>query len=456
MGRHQRSDSENLVKKITVMREGPAHMGWNEIGKTLNISSEAARGLYRYYRKRQNRRNEEEDLAAEQEVLREVSINENEKIVELKGPAEKVARITTLEQLLEFAHVDTTVWMVDRFVVNKWEGYRKDKEEDVTFTHGVMDGYIRDRGGLFIAPIIQIKAWLIRIKPVALMPAVSFVHITPHKYEPREKLGGDLNIALIVPDVHIGFFKQEQEMVPMHDRRAMDIVLQVASDYVIDKLILLGDVLDFPELTDKYRRAPVFEGMLQPSLDVAAQYLADLRYACGPETEIDYIVGNHEDRILKMVIDHLPQIYGIMGRKIKTEIWSLQNLLGLDELNIHLSDGYPDGEVWINDSLRCVHDAGLSAAKVVDNSDVNTIFGHNHRAERDTRTLYVRNKSHVITAVSPGFLGRVDGVIPGTKKRQNWSQGFAVVYYNDDGSTIVTVPINDGTAIFDNMLWKAD
>lgn len=51
--------------------------------------------------------------------------------------------ITTLEQLLAFAKVDTSIWEVERHLINKWEM-----------------GYVNSDGVAQAKPLIQIKAWL--------------------------------------------------------------------------------------------------------------------------------------------------------------------------------------------------------------------------------------------------------------------------------------------------------
>jgi len=68
----------------------------------------------------------------------------------------------TLDDLLKACCVDTQVWEVEKYVVNKWEMGRKAKIVNMTYTDGVANGSISDSGEITKAPLWQIKAWLRR------------------------------------------------------------------------------------------------------------------------------------------------------------------------------------------------------------------------------------------------------------------------------------------------------
>lgn len=125
------------------------------------------------------------------------------------------ARIKTLAQLLEAAEVDLDVWYVDHYVVNKWEIARKDQEKDLTFTDGVIDGCVRDRGGMFVQPLFQVKAWLKRRQEAEIKqliddmredlrrqaPAVIYRRPPANSPHPAEHM-----FELSIPDLHFGMW----------------------------------------------------------------------------------------------------------------------------------------------------------------------------------------------------------------------------------------------------------
>ena len=220
---------------------------WKEVADHFGKTVDQVR---MYYRKHKPGGMEEE----RSDYFEETSENENQKTISYKG------RINSIDKLLEVCQVDCDVWEIDHYVVNSWEGYRADKEQDITFTNGIMDGYVRDRGGLFIAPLFQVKIWLVRKEPIALKPFVVPVNITINLPKTVSKSRGTISRHLVIPDIHTGFLRLPNgKLEPLHDRRAMDIVLQIAGATQFDSVYYLGDNADLPENTKKFLHSPQFD-----------------------------------------------------------------------------------------------------------------------------------------------------------------------------------------------------
>jgi hypothetical protein len=442
MSPHKKQENLDLGPAIVELRD-EKKIRWDGIGKTLDISPERARNIYRALKGRMNRNPGE---TKEKLEVKEISVNEKQ--VTYQGP-----QIKTIEQLVIAAEVDLDVWEVVRPKINKWDGYRANKEKDIVFEKGIATGYTKDYGGLYIAPLFQVQFSLERKVRLPFEPFISKVYVQSKSRSVPHKGTGMLDMALVIPDTHFAFKRSRSgKLEPLHDRLAISVVLQVAESFSFSKIILLGDNFDFPDLTRKFPVSPEFYQETQLALNEFGWFLGELRSA-NPDAEIDDIEGNHDRRLVSLIVNQVSQIYQVHQRGVSRSAWEIPNLLSFDELGINWADDYPNGKVWINKGLRCIHGEGLSASKVVSKSDVSTIFGHIHRLEQDSRTVYGREGSRTITAMCPGFLGRVDGIIPGTKSDQNWTQGFAVVYYNNEESSIVHVPIRDGVAIFDRSLW---
>ena len=124
----------------------------------------------------------------------------------------KETRIHTLEELIKFFEVNTEEWEVERFLVNKWELGRKDKQQNMTWANGLVNGYVRDSGKIFVEPLYQVKAWLRRkviqtsvrdeladMKESAKRTAIV---ISPTKRLQKSQSGNLLEIS--IPDLHIG------------------------------------------------------------------------------------------------------------------------------------------------------------------------------------------------------------------------------------------------------------
>jgi hypothetical protein len=154
---------ENLGESVAYMRDVDG-MTWDYIGARINLPPETCRNAYRK-RKTSANTNFAEGMGETShtksteggETYEEATEDKNNRQVSYTGE-----RITTLEQLLEFSGVDLNVWEVDHYVINKWEGYRAAKSNDLKFTSGVMDGWTKDTGGIVVSPLFQIKVWLIR------------------------------------------------------------------------------------------------------------------------------------------------------------------------------------------------------------------------------------------------------------------------------------------------------
>jgi hypothetical protein len=143
------------------------------------------------------------------------------------------------------------------------------------------------------------------------------------------------------------------------------------------------------------------------------------------------------------------------NEKIKLPVMSIPRLLNLDALDIEWVGDYPDGEVWLNDGLKCVHGdkaravPGGSARAILDASDVSVIFGHIHRAESLTRTRHTRKGASIIRAMCPGCGCRLDGEVPGHTLSQNWSHGLGIAHYDSSSySSVELVDVKNGTLIY--------
>jgi len=102
-------------------------------------------------------------------------------------------RINTLDQLLEYAKVDLSVWEVERFIVNKWEvGF---KLNDVPHVEPLFQvkAFLRKK-----IDIVDIKNEIESLRQLACSEAR-----VPEKIEHPVKLFGNM-LEINIPDVHFG------------------------------------------------------------------------------------------------------------------------------------------------------------------------------------------------------------------------------------------------------------
>jgi len=283
---------------------------------------------------------------------------------------------------------------------------------------------------------------------------------------PPKRDKGAWRTAVVLPD----------EQYPFHDAAAIDVAEQLTA-YVeqsegVDSIVLLGDNLDLPEIS-KHRSAPEVWGATQAGLDGYHRHLATLRAIC-PESEIHWLLGNHEQRLVNFLSDNAVQLIGLRraGDPDEQPVLSMEFLCRTAEVGVEVHGPYPEGAVWLTSSFRLVHGTVTGPHpedKYLAQMEASTIWGHTHRAvlayrevDRGPRGL----RSYV--AGSPGCLCRLDGELPSAKSgidargragrahSETWQQGVMVVRFQDgELPRVELVRIVDGRALFEGREFRA-
>lgn len=370
-------------------------------------------------------------------------------------PVDRAAIVSKIEKLLADSNIDIDdVERLEKFTHKQWQGMTKDADGNPVVTS--LEG-----SSIVLKPKAPIgPEW-----PV-VQPAAPVKLPAPR---PRAHSTSKWKTCVILPDQQIGYRRNIDDLGtldPFHDEAAMALAIEAIRLVKPTKIINLGDTLDLAEI-GRWVKEPGFQRTTQPALDRAHLHLAEQRYAA-PDAEIEYVEGNHENRLPRWIMENAGWSFGLRRANLP-ESWpilSVPELLRLDELGVTYVPGYPAGITWINERLACIHgskvrSSGSTAAAVIDDEKVSVIFGHVHRRERQDKTRRTRYGPRTALAISPGCLCRIDGAVPSTKgaidprgnvvpTAENWQQGFAVVTYQDgEGSfDVEQVSIHDGTAIF--------
>ncbi len=337
--------------------------------------------------------------------------------------------VKTLDELIQKCRVDTAVWEVDRWVANKYET--------------PMKVGVKGQERPIIVVQYQIKAWLIRKVPIkhewpAIQPVRLHRPLAP-KFGPVKSDCGTR--VLILPDSQNGYCRDMTTgyLNPMHDRQAWDIGLQMAHILRPDRIILMGDMLDLAELTDRFIKMPEFYFTTQAALKELHWWLAQL---ADTGAQIDYIEGNHEFRLRRAVINNIIAAYSLRpaNQPEAPEVLSVENLLGLEDLGVRYHKPYPEAHLWLNDNLRVSHGevarkgSGDTVKEMLREARNSEITAHSHRLELMAKTVHPRKGPRVYLAYNVGTLARLDiGAVPAAGSRQNWHQGFATGWYEESG-----------------------
>lgn len=282
---------------------------------------------------------------------------------------------------------------------------------------------------------------------------------------------GAYNVAVILPDPQIGYRDLSTGLDPFHDEKAMDVALQIIGHLEehdrVDSVINLGDFLDLPA-QGRFEQEPAFTFTTQHAINRGHKFLQQQRAAAGPRAKIVLIEGNHDKRMEKFIMTNTMSVLGLKKANMPESmpVMSLPYLLRLDEIGVEYIDAYPAGAFWLNDRLRAVHgtkvrsNGSTAAAYTNDAPHISTIFGHVHRQELQSKTVFDRLGPIKSMAVSPGCLCRVDGAVPSVNGAtkidgspalyyENWQQGIAVIMYKKTGEFYTElVQIDNGRAVF--------
>jgi hypothetical protein len=282
-------------------------------------------------------------------------------------------------------------------------------------------------------------------------------------------------VAVILPDMQIGYYRNaDGGLEPTHDEEALSISMAIIKKLRPDRIIMVGDNLDFPEF-GKYRLSPAYAITTQASIDRATTLCAELR-AAAPEAVIDWISGNHEERLVNFILDNAKVSFGLR-RGNTPDSWpclSVPYLCRFNDYGVNYVAGYPAGQVWINQRLKVIHgnkvrSNGSTAHAYLNDSKVSVIYGHIHRREWAERSREDWDGAKTIMAASPGTLARCDGAVPSTKGGidldgrpmtivEDWQQGLAVVSYEDGEGAFwyEQIPIHNKTAFFRGKVYSPE
>lgn len=360
-------------------------------------------------------------------------------------------KIKKVEEILEEIGLNENEWTVSDIKYNEWQGQRP-----------------KDQG---LVTLRQVKFYLKKVGTLSIEgTSLQPVTINMPKKALKTRHHHDVKCAVVIPDIQCGFRRNmiTGQLESLHDRRALEVAVQMVAELQPDRIVFLGDNLDLAEFSTKFNPTPEHYFTTQAALVELAWWLASFKNVLDKETELCYLGGNHELRLGKFLAEKANQVYALRSAdNIKgAPVLSIQNLLGLDRMDITYHE-YPSGVVKINKNLVCVHGeiaknaSGATTAELVKKYNYSVIQGHIHRYEVASKTNWdASGNPNIVTSASFGCLCKLDpGVVPGTTSLQNWQQGIGIVSYEDSGLERFShefIPIQNGEAIFHGNVYKAE
>lgn len=183
----------------------------------------------------------------------------------------------------------------------------------------------------------------------------------------------------VLPDIH----------VPAHDRLVMWAVKAWLKDFQPHILVFIGDVADVFALS-RWGRPPRVAANQQDELDETRRLVDELMTISGCYHAF-YIMGNHEDRILRYLTDPAPGVANLLDFKSRELALSFHGLMGYGAndpvtfiYDLHGKSGYGGGVLFNGDTL--MHHGylvrpkpGASPLADADTQGRTVVHGHTHR-----------------------------------------------------------------------------
>jgi len=244
--------------------------------------------------------------------------------------------------------------------------------------------------------------------------------------------------ALIIPDCHI----------PYEDKRAYELMLNVAIDVDPDEIVILGDYADFYAVNSHGKDAAVANGVLQDEVHEVVLRLAELNKLF-PKAKKVYIEGNHEYRLARYINSKCPDLYGVVD---------IESILELKILGYEFVPYGPNQKHHVMDSKLIARHEPLAGGKHVAQNTVekamhSVIFGHTHRIQ-EAQIVTIHGENY--RGISSGWLGDTSHkVMQYVKGHHQWSHGFSVVTVLKDGSWFNSlIHIIDYKCYYDGFIYE--
>lgn len=458
----QRSDYNELLKKSQELISSGKAKSITDLSRILNVQRSSLMSLFernfgvisfddimKARPKMETDKDQKNLIGPEHADAAEVEIDGNEGVIR---SVVVVDQIKTIEQLMKLTGTDKE-FIVHNPKVKKWDVAIKVKKG-------------KDHEIVKVVPSIYIEAPLRRKVPIAFEPVVHPVALPANSkiYKPGKTKAGTIRRALIINDPQVGFRRRlhTSELTPFHDRRVLDLALQIAESEQIDHISFGGDCLDLSEWSDKYTPEPEFYWTTQPSLIEWAWWLHQFRKA-KPTAEIKEMEGNHDERMPRLIVAGMRQAYRLkpVDELALPPSLSVPRLLALHDLGIEYVGGYPDNGYWLNKNVYITHGdivrgaPGGTANAFTQRQAFTTVFGHVHRREHVARRLSTNAGDLVYSAFCPGCACHIDGRVPGSTSKSQWQQGIAIVEYTDRDENIIPIGISEGRMVYNGKLWEA-
>lgn len=249
-----------------------------------------------------------------------------------------------------------------------------------------------------------------------------------------QEIKTDLNYhqTFVLSDMHI----------PFHDEETIRNVFDCIVDRQPKYIVLLGDILDCYSIS-RFLKDPSRYRNLQDEINVFYKMMRTLMKEI-PNTEIHYVLGNHENRLEKLVREN-SGLYGL--KKLEP-----REVFRLDDLGIayHKTKVVIDDFIYYHGDVVRKDSAYSAKAEFYDHNCNSGISGHTHRAG----SYYKTYAKKVGFWLENGCLCKIEPDYINDPDKANWQHCINIIDSYDginQGSQII---INDHKFSYGGKIYK--
>jgi hypothetical protein len=245
-------------------------------------------------------------------------------------------------------------------------------------------------------------------------------------------------------DLHYGFERKGGHRTPLHDLKALNVVMKFIKDFKPHVVILGGDMLDCAAISHHTKHKPgQTEGLrIRDDAQELSTLLIRPLERLLPKSKLVYIEGNHEKWLDDLVVD-IPGLEGLIDPRTVLRLGRRWQWI-------------PQGGAYKLGKLVFIHgdqvSGGEHAAKAATVAyEANVRFGHFHTHQTYTKTAAVDANGHTGVCVpclckkGPGYGGR---------RPNRWIQGFQWGYVGSGIFNDYTTVIINGKAYIGGKLYQ--
>ena len=354
------------------------------------------------------------------------------------------------DSLLRTRGIDPDDVEVVSVTVNQWEGLRAKSIDNIRISEPIV--------------LHQTKVTYRPIPDPAETPWGRFLaglnDLSPKA--PLKKRGTKITKRPVLWFVH-GDDQAPHINTPLHD-----LTLAFLDEVSPDRGVHVGDLVDFGSISRHRQKVDtIYNDTILDGLDAAHRAISERTSAAGV-CEWHFLYGNHDERLMKYLVNHAPELVGIRPAVTPddldpTALLDVSNLLRFGELGwtaVHDERGdYPYSTLRIADELLASHGwiaakgAGNSAAKSVERLNSGIIVGHTHRLGLSHITRWdADGEPHIYSAAECGTMADPRGL--GYARDPDWQNGFVTVEVRDGAHSVDLAVYRDKTLRWRDREWR--